>query len=131
MKSEIFSMLRNETHPNSKPDSHFALYLYSYNLKRKEELEMRIKQNKEMVILYTRNTLGSDLAIREDSSRRISNFKIKGDALDERIPLIGWGGGRFPPLFLNQRNLDCGGGRRDEIQTKEREDEECPVTSSL
>jgi hypothetical protein len=51
MKSE---MLRTETHPSSKPDSHFALYLYSYNLKRKEELEMRIKQNKEMVILYTR-----------------------------------------------------------------------------
>ena len=109
MKSEIFSMLRNETHPNSKPDSHFALYLYSYNLKRKEELEMRIKQNKEMVILYTRNTLGSDLAIREDSSRRISNFKIKGDALDERIPLIGWGGGQIPSSFPESKKFGLWG----------------------
>jgi hypothetical protein len=33
------------TPKSKKPDSHFAVYLFSFKLKRKEELEIEIKEN--------------------------------------------------------------------------------------
>jgi hypothetical protein len=43
---EIWYMLVSGARPKvKKPDSHFAVYLFSFKLKRKEELEIAIKEN--------------------------------------------------------------------------------------
>ncbi len=101
----LVSMLVSGTRPKEKkPDSHFAVHLFSSKLKRKEELDLAIKENCGCAVYPS----GSDLATREDSSRRIGNFQIKGDALDERIPLIGWETS-FPPFPPESKKLGLWG----------------------